>query len=119
VLGDTVLLVAGLLLLTVAADRFVLGAARLSVALRVSPVLIGAVVIGFGTSAPEFIVTILATLEGSQDLAFGNVVGSNIANVLLVLGAALVPWLLVLGAAVAVVFALWRRRGVRALSGPN
>jgi cation:H+ antiporter len=46
------------------------------------------VVIGFGTSAPEFVVTIDATLAGSQDLAFGNVVGSNTANVLLVLGAA-------------------------------
>jgi cation:H+ antiporter len=66
----------------------VLGAARLSTALRVSPVLIGALVIGFGTSAPEFVVTILATLGGSQDLAFGNVVGSNTANMLLVLGAA-------------------------------
>jgi cation:H+ antiporter len=82
------LLVGGLALLTVAADRFVLGAARLSTALRVSPVLIGAVVIGFGTSAPEFVVTILATLGGSQDLAFGNVVGSNTANMLLVLGVA-------------------------------
>jgi cation:H+ antiporter len=88
VLADILLLVGGLLVLTVAADRFVLGAARLSIALRVSPVLIGALVIGFGTSAPEFLVTILATVEGSQDLAFGNVVGSNTANVLLVLGAA-------------------------------
>jgi cation:H+ antiporter len=85
---DTVLLIAGLAILTVAADRFVLGAARLSTALRISPVIIGAVVIGFGTSAPEFVVTILATLGGSQDLAFGNIVGSNTANVLLVLGAA-------------------------------
>jgi cation:H+ antiporter len=85
---DVLLLVGGLVLLTFAADRFVLGAARLSTALRVSPVLIGALVIGFGTSAPEFVVTILATLGGSQDLAFGNVVGSNTANMLLVLGAA-------------------------------
>jgi cation:H+ antiporter len=85
---DSVLLVGGLILLTFAADYFVLGAARLSTALRVSPVLIGAVVIGFGTSAPEFVVTILATLQGSQDLAFGNVVGSNTANMLLVIGMA-------------------------------
>jgi cation:H+ antiporter len=88
VLLNIVLLVGGLGLLTFAADRFVLGAARLSTALRVSPVLIGAIVIGFGTSAPEFVVTILATLRGSQDLAFGNVVGSNTANMLLVFGAA-------------------------------
>jgi cation:H+ antiporter len=85
---DLGLLAGGLLLLTVAADRFVLGAARLATALRISAVLVGAVIIGFGTSAPEFVVTILATLEGSQDLAFGNLVGSNTANVLLVLGAA-------------------------------
>jgi cation:H+ antiporter len=85
---DAALLVGGLALLTFAADRFVLAAARLSAALRISPVVIGAVVIGFGTSTPEFLVTILATLRGSQDLAFGNIVGSNTANVLLVLGAA-------------------------------
>lgn len=85
---DLLLLVVGLGLLTFAADRFVLGAARLSTALRLAPVLIGALVIGFGTSAPELLVTTLATVQGSQDLAFGNVVGSNTANVLLVLGAA-------------------------------
>jgi cation:H+ antiporter len=88
VLLDVGLLAGGLVLITFAADRFVLGAARLATALKISAVLIGAVVIGFGTSAPEFVVTILATLAGSQDLAFGNVVGSNTANVLLVLGAA-------------------------------
>ena len=85
---DPLFIVAGLVLLTFAADRFVLGAARLSTALRISPVIIGAIIIGFGTSAPELIVTSLATLQGSQDLAFGNVVGSNITNVLLVIGAA-------------------------------
>lgn len=85
---DLLLLVGGLVVMTYAADRFVLGAARLSTALRISPVLVGAIVIGFGTSSPEFVVTILATLQGSQDLAFGNVVGSNTANMLLVVGAA-------------------------------
>jgi cation:H+ antiporter len=85
---DLLLLVGGLALLTYAADRFVLGAARLSTIYRISPVIIGAIVIGFGTSAPEFVVTIIATLQGSQDLAFGNVVGSNTANMLLVVGAA-------------------------------
>ena len=85
---DPLFIIVGLVLLTYAADRFVLGAARLSSALRISPVIIGAIIIGFGTSAPELIVTSLATLQGSQDLAFGNVVGSNIANVLLVIGAA-------------------------------
>ena len=87
---DPLFVAAGLVLLTYAADRFVLGAARLSSALRISPVIIGAIIIGFGTSAPELIVTSLATLQGSQDLAFGNVVGSNTTNVLLVIGAAAV-----------------------------
>ena len=82
------MLVAGLLVLTVAADRFVLGAARLSSALAVSPVIVGVIVIGFGTSAPEMVVTVLAAVQGEADLAFGNIVGSNTANVLLVLGAA-------------------------------
>ncbi len=85
---DALMLLGGLMLLTYAADRFVAGSAQLSTILRISPVLIGAVVIGFGTSAPEFVVTILATLQGAQDLAFGNVVGSNTANMLLVIGAA-------------------------------
>lgn len=85
---DVVQFVLGLAILAVASDRFVLGAARLSTALRISPVIIGAIVIGFGTSAPEFVVTILATLRGSQDLAFGNLVGSNTANLLLVIGGA-------------------------------
>lgn len=80
--------VAGLVLLTLAADRFVGGAARLSLALRVSPVVIGAVVIGFGTSLPEVIVSLLAALQGSLDIAVGNVVGSNVANLTLVLGIA-------------------------------
>ncbi|HEY8338585.1 MAG TPA: calcium/sodium antiporter [Egibacteraceae bacterium] len=87
---DAAFLVGGLVLLTYAADRFVLGATRLSSALHVPAVLIGAVVIGFGTSAPEMVVSALATAEGAQDIAFGNIVGSNIANMLLVLGAAAV-----------------------------
>lgn len=85
---DPVLVAVGLVLLTVGGDRFVIGAARLSVASAVNPVIVGAVVIGFGTSLPEFVVTALAAIQGSQDVALGNVVGSNIANVLLVLGTA-------------------------------
>ena len=87
-LVNIVLVVVGIVVLAVAADRFVGGSARLSTALRISPVLIGAIVIGFGTSAPELLVSVLATLRGEQDIAFGNVVGSNTANVLLVLGVA-------------------------------
>jgi cation:H+ antiporter len=80
--------VAGLALLTYAADQFVIGAARIATVLKLSPVVIGAVVIGFGTSAPEMVVSGLAAGQGSLDIAFGNIVGSNVANLTLVLGAA-------------------------------
>ncbi len=83
-----VLLVAGLALLVWAADQLVTAAARLSLVLRITPVVIGVVVIGFGTSMPELVVSGLAAIEGLFDLGVGNVIGSNIANVLLVLGAA-------------------------------
>lgn len=78
----------GLVVLAVSADRFVAAAARLSVALRISPVVIGAVVIGFGTSAPELVVSVLAAVQGSLDIAVGNIIGSNVANLTLVLGIA-------------------------------
>jgi cation:H+ antiporter len=80
--------VAGLALLTYAADQFVVGAARIASVLRLSPIVIGAVVIGFGTSAPEMVVSGLAAGRGSLDIAVGNIVGSNVANLTLVLGAA-------------------------------
>jgi cation:H+ antiporter len=81
-----VLLLAGLVLLTLAADRFVLAAARLSRAWGLSPILIGALVVGLGTSAPELLVSALAAGRGELNLAVGNVVGSNTANMTLVLG---------------------------------
>jgi cation:H+ antiporter len=79
--------VAGLVLLGVAADRLVLSAGRLARRWGLSPILIGAVVIGLGTSIPELFVSALAaTRAGGLDLAVGNIVGSNIANLSLVLG---------------------------------
>ena len=80
------LVVAGLVLLILAADRFVLSAVRLASHWGMSTVLIGALVVGMGTSAPEFIVSVVSGGE-SFDLAIGNIVGSNIANLSLVLGA--------------------------------
>lgn len=85
-LTAVILVVIGLFLLTVAADRFVTAAARLAKAWGMSQILIGAVVVGMGTSAPEFIVSVVGGGK-SFDLAFGNIAGSNIANVTLVLGA--------------------------------
>lgn len=79
--------IGGLILLTFAADRLVLAAARLSRRSGLSPVLIGAVVVGLGTSLPEMLVSGLAAAEpNGMDLALGNIVGSNIANIALVLG---------------------------------
>jgi cation:H+ antiporter len=88
VLIPVAVLVAGLVVLTVAADWFVAGAARLAVAFRLSAVVVGAVIIGFGTSAPELVVSVLAAAQGSLDIAIGNIVGSNLFNLLAVLGGA-------------------------------
>jgi len=79
-------LVAGFLLLVWGADRLVAGASATARNLGVSPLIIGLTVIGFGTSAPELVVSAIATLKGNPGLAVGNALGSNIANVGLVLG---------------------------------
>lgn len=78
----------GLVVLTLASDQFVQGAARLAVIFRVAPVVVGAVVIGFGTSAPEMVVSGIAAAQDDLDIGVGNVIGSNVANISLVLGAA-------------------------------
>ncbi len=83
-----VLAVLGLGLLTVAADQLVLGAGRLATRLRVSPVVVGVVIIGLGTSAPEFLVSGIAAAHGQGGLALGSLVGSNIINLSLILGVA-------------------------------
>lgn len=88
VVADLALVVAGLVLLVYAVDHFVVGAARLASALSVPKVLIGAVVMGFGTSAPELLVSTIAARGGDLDLGVGNVVGSNVANLSLVLAVA-------------------------------
>ena len=85
---NLILLVVGLVGLTIAADRFVLGAAQVAARLQVSTVVTGALIIGFGTSAPELVVSTMAALtEGAEGtaLAIGNIVGSNVANLTLVM----------------------------------
>lgn len=86
-------IVIGLALLVWSADRFVDGAAAVAHHLGVSNLIIGITVIGFGTSAPEIVVSIIAVLESVPNLAVGNALGSNIANIGLILGitALLVP----------------------------
>ncbi len=78
----------GIVLLAKAADSFVDGAASVASNLRISPVVVGAVLIGFGTSLPELLVSGIAATDGNLDLGVGNIVGSNVANLTLVLGAA-------------------------------
>jgi cation:H+ antiporter len=85
---DLVEIVAGLALLFYGGDFLVTGSARLARFLKISPFVIGATVIAFGTSAPELAVAILAALDAAPELAMGNVIGSNIANIGLVLGIA-------------------------------
>ncbi len=81
-----VYLIAGLVLLVAGAEVLVRGAARLAAQFGISPLVIGLTVVAFGTSAPETAVSVQAALNGSGDIAIGNVLGSNIANVLLILG---------------------------------
>lgn len=81
-----VAVVAGLILLVWSAERFVDGAAATSARFGISPLLIGMLVIGFGTSAPELVVSALAASQGNPGLALGNAYGSNIANIGLILG---------------------------------
>lgn len=93
---DIVAFATGLVALVVGAELLVGGAARLATALGVRPLIVGLTVVAFGTSAPELAVSIRAALAGSPGLALGNVVGSNIFNILFILGiSALVAPLLV------------------------
>lgn len=88
--GSLALVAVGLVVLVVASDRVVVSAARISLQLGVSTVLIGALIVGLGTSIPELLVSSIAAAQDSLDVAAANVVGSNAANVTLVLGAAAV-----------------------------
>lgn len=78
--------VAGLALLVWSADRFIDGAAATASHLGMPPLLIGMVIVGFGTSAPEMVVSAFAALQGNPGIALGNAYGSNIANIGLILG---------------------------------
>lgn len=82
------LLAGGLTLLIIGGELLVRGAATTAARLGMSPLLIGLTLVGFGTSTPELVTSVEASLMGSPGVAFGNIVGSNIANILLILGAA-------------------------------
>lgn len=80
-------LLGGLALLVVGGDLLVRGAVQVASRLGVSPLVIGLTLVGFGTSTPELVTSVQAALAGAPGIAFGNIVGSNIANTLLILGA--------------------------------
>lgn len=107
---DILRVVAGLVVLIVAADRLVLSAVRIAKILNISAIIIGAVIVGFGTSVPEFVVSSMASVQGNLDLALSNVVASNTANITLVLGTAAII------AAVSTTHAVIRREGLLMLS---
>ena len=79
-------LAAGFILLIWSADRLIDGASALARNLGVSPLIVGLTIVGFGTSAPEMLVSAISSLEGRPSLAIGNAIGSNIANIGLILG---------------------------------
>ena len=85
---DYILIVAGLFLLFAGGELLVRGSVQISKRLGISAILIGVVVVGFGTSTPELLVSVQASFAGQPDIALGNVVGSCIANSLLILGLA-------------------------------
>jgi cation:H+ antiporter len=101
----------GVVLLAWAADNFVIGAARVAVLLSVSPMLIGVVIVGFGTSAPEILVSSLAAFQGDPEVAVGNVVGSNLANLTVLLGVAAVMTPLIIESST-----VWREAPIAAVS---
>lgn len=87
-MSDWMLVAAGLVLLAVGGEVLIRGATEIARRLGLSELLIGLTLVGFGTSTPELVSSIQAALKGSAGIAVGNVVGSNIANVLLILGGA-------------------------------
>jgi len=110
-LADSLFLLLGLVLLIAGGDLLVRGAVRIAERLRLSPMLIGLTIVGMGTSMPELAASVQASLAGSPGIAVGNIVGSNIANSLLILGTA------ALIAPIAVkTRALWRDGGVGTLA---
>ena len=83
---NILLFVGGLILLVIGANTLVRGSSKLAMSFGISPLVVGLTIVAFGTSAPEVAVSVGAVLDGKTDIAIGNVVGSNILNVLFILG---------------------------------
>ncbi|WP_296622744.1 calcium/sodium antiporter [Marivirga sp.] len=85
-LSNTILLFVGLAVLILGGELLVRGASRIALRLKMSPLVVGVTIVAFGTSAPELLISVQAALAGSPDITMGNVIGSNICNLALVLG---------------------------------
>ncbi|MBK6265447.1 calcium/sodium antiporter [Marivirga sp. S37H4] len=85
-LNNTLLLIIGLAILILGGDLLVRGASRIALRFKISPLVVGVTIVAFGTSSPELLISIQAALSGSPDITMGNVIGSNICNLALVLG---------------------------------
>ena len=85
-----ILLLAGMLLIYLGAEGLVWGGSQMALKLRIAPIVIGLSVVAFGTSLPEFTVSLYSVLHGVNDIALGNIIGSNIANVSLILASSAV-----------------------------
>lgn len=83
---DILAIIAGLVVLILGAEGLVRGASSIATLMKISPLIIGLTVVSFGTSAPELTVNILSAARGSGEIALGNIIGSNIVNILLILG---------------------------------
>ena len=124
-----ILLLLGFILLIKGADYFVEGSSSVAKALRIPGVVIGLTVVAMGTSAPELAVSVTAALTGNNDIAVGNVIGSNIFNILLVLGVAgavspmevlmenLIDDIILIGMSSIVWVFAWRRKQISRIHG--
>ncbi|MEL7003206.1 MAG: sodium:calcium antiporter, partial [Bacteroidota bacterium] len=83
---NIIILIVGLFVLILGGDFLVKGASSIALRSHISPLVVGLTIVAFGTSAPELLISIQSALDGSPDMTMGNVVGSNICNLALVLG---------------------------------
>jgi cation:H+ antiporter len=90
ILFVVLMIIVSLFVLVKGANYLVDGSADLARLLKISPILVGLTIVAFGTSLPEFIVSLFSVLAGKADISMGNIIGSNIANIALVIGVCLI-----------------------------
>ncbi len=129
-IAQVIMLIVGLIILYFGAEWLVGGASKLAFALGITPLIIGLTVVAYGTSAPELLVTSAASWRGASDVSLGNIIGSNICNIALILGVAAIirpihvdpgtlrrDYPLMLASAVALYLMAWIGRDISRLDG--